>query len=204
MIKHGRFWFPSSDTHFKDRLNENGYYQEDTFIAGLEYCKQKRCFVDVGAHVGMWSVKAADVGFKTIYAYEPVIEHWKCYTRNLADIDCNVQLFNVMLGNGGVGKMEQFMAGNGGALKTVEGQGNTTIYRLDDIFPAEQPIDLMKLDVEGFEKNILEGGRELILRHKPVIVVEQKHNIDAIHYLKGLGAHFVKNVRKDYIFKWEK
>ncbi|RWD13572.1 MAG: FkbM family methyltransferase, partial [Mesorhizobium sp.] len=35
-------------------------------------------------------------------------------------------------------------------------------------------IDFLKIDVEGFEKPILEGGEQTIRRERPVIIIEQK------------------------------
>ena len=36
-------------------------------------------------------------------------------------------------------------------------------------------IDYIKIDVEGFEKKVLIGAKETILKYKPLIVIEQNH-----------------------------
>lgn len=46
------------------------------------------------------------------------------------------------------------------------------IARLDELIPHEQPISLIKIDVEGGEHGVLLGGRALISRQRPVIVFE--------------------------------
>lgn len=42
---------------------------------------------------------------------------------------------------------------------------------LDDVFPTES-IDLIKIDVEGFESEIFAGGRKVLARCKPIILAE--------------------------------
>lgn len=47
------------------------------------------------------------------------------------------------------------------------------IDTLDDILrKPEKPIGFLKIDVQGFEYNVLAGGLELIERHKPCIIFE--------------------------------
>lgn len=208
MIKHGRYFFPDSDTHFPERINENGFYQEDTFEAALKYCKATHCFMDIGAHIGLWTVKAIDSGFDRVIAFEPVLEHGECFKANTFPLNARIDLYDVILGNGGYGRMYNFLDGNTGALKVEfsdkPDNGFRPIHKLDDLLPEAPPqIDLLKIDVEGFEKQVLEGAKETILRCRPVIVVEQKSNREAIAYLQSLGAILQANVRRDYIFTWK-
>lgn len=48
------------------------------------------------------------------------------------------------------------------------------LYRLDDIVPAELPIALIKLDVEGGEEAVVRGGMEIIRRNRPLILFEHE------------------------------
>jgi FkbM family methyltransferase len=48
------------------------------------------------------------------------------------------------------------------------------LHTLDEIIPAELPIALIKLDVEGGEEAVLRGGVDLIQRHKPLILFEHE------------------------------
>jgi FkbM family methyltransferase len=206
MIKHGRFFFPDHDTHFKEMLNENGYYQEDTFMAALQHCKERRTFIDIGAHVGMWSIKANDVGFRRIIGFEPVPSHIECFLANKDQIEAELYFYDCILGNGGYGKMENFIEGNTGALRSlysdIPQKGYQLIEKLDEVLIGGLDIDLIKIDVEGFERQVLEGAKETLLRSKPVVVIEQKSNHEGIEYLKELGARLMGNVKRDYIFKW--
>ena len=48
---------------------------------------------------------------------------------------------------------------------------------LDDIWPPDLRLDILKIDVEGGEQMVLEGARETIIRWKPTVIFEH-----------GLGA----------------
>ena len=43
---------------------------------------------------------------------------------------------------------------------------------LDQVWHARERIDIIKLDIEGHETNFLEGGRETISAHRPVLLIE--------------------------------
>ena len=206
MIKHGRFYLPDTDSHFAQFLREDAYYQHEQFNAALKYVQSHDCFVDIGAHVGMWATMAVNAGFRRVIAFEPVKEHIECFTANVAELPADIELYDCMLGNGGYGKMEQFIEGNSGALRVHYSdspeEGYSAIQKLDHILAGFPAISLMKLDVEGFEKRVLEGAKEVLDRCRPVIIVEQKSNKDAIDYLKEIGFTLVDRVKRDYIFAW--
>ena len=70
---------------------------------------------------------------------------------------------------------------------------NVTLTKLNNFFPylSDKHIALIKIDIEGSEKNALEGGIELITNfHVPFILIEytpiflKEHNTDPINFLK--------------------
>ncbi|TIU67562.1 MAG: hypothetical protein E5W13_31365, partial [Mesorhizobium sp.] len=74
-------------------------------------------------------------------------------------------------------------------------------------------IDFLKIDVEGFEKPILEGGEQTIRREKPVIIIEQKPNGNAERYgrdrfaaldlLKAWGGKVKWEIGGDFLVEWK-
>jgi len=46
------------------------------------------------------------------------------------------------------------------------------VRRLDDVIPADIPIALIKIDVEGAEAAVLRGAARLLQRHQPVVIFE--------------------------------
>lgn len=51
---------------------------------------------------------------------------------------------------------------------------NARVMRLDDWLLEENPtrVDFVKLDVDGYEIDVLRGGRELFTRHRPLLLME--------------------------------
>ena len=56
----------------------------------------------------------------------------------------------------------------GGDVEVIE----VETARLDDVLPADQRIDLIKIDVEGAEYRVLLGARETLARWHPLVVFE--------------------------------
>lgn len=61
--------------------------------------------------------------------------------------------------------------------------------RLDDLIPADMPIDLIKIDVEGGELLVLRGAAGTLRRCKPVVIFEH-----------GLGASEMYGTTPEQVF----
>jgi hypothetical protein len=69
---------------------------------------------------------------------------------------------------------------------------------LDRIWHDRERIDIVKLDIEGHETKFLEGGRETISAHRPVLLIELNrvhHKIRGIDFdnaiLSLLPEHYI-------------
>lgn len=61
----------------------------------------------------------------------------------------------------------------GVSMSTESAQGDIAVPCVDlDSFLPNEPVCLMKIDVEGFELNVLQGAAQLIDRSRPVLYVE--------------------------------
>jgi hypothetical protein len=59
---------------------------------------------------------------------------------------------------------------------------------MDEVLPADLKVDLIKIDVEGGEMLVLEGARETLIKHRPVVLFE--HGLGASDYY-GAGPEQV-------------
>jgi FkbM family methyltransferase len=207
-------WLPDNDTHFANHLhkepllNGRGTYQWKKLNAAVEVLPfgQRGLAVDIGAHVGLWSHVLATM-FAEVVAFEPIPDHYACWARNCSEIE-NVQGYNMALSD---------TDGYLDIVKVAENSGNARVatssdkkestcrvraYALDN-FPLEEKIDFMKIDVEGWELQVLKGAEKTIRRDKPVMVVEQKPN-NAERYGQKRMAAVDLLVSWGYTIVWEK
>jgi len=70
--------------------------------------------------------------------------------------------------------------------ETVE-QIQVRVEKLDDILPADAPVKLIKIDVEGADLPVLKGAVKLLERQKPVTLFE--HGIGGSDFYGTLPEH---------------
>jgi FkbM family methyltransferase len=140
-------------------------------------------FVDIGANVGQHSLFMSSLGAR-VHAFEPFgqvreqfmrqirgngLDNISVHPVGLSNENTRLPFFAPTGTNAGIGS---FDAG------TVD-KGNVSIGELqlargDDYFPVQGigGIDLLKIDVEGYEKRVLDGLRETLQRERPIVVCE--------------------------------
>lgn len=141
---------------------------------------QTSTFVDVGANVGQHSLFMSR-HVDRVLAFEPNAE---VADRLQANIDFN-GITNINLVRAALGS-EQTEGRLGSGLENNSGSRSLTwsldpsrdivvpIVRADDVLEAYgvQRIDILKLDVEGYEKHVLMGMRACLRRDKPIMLFE--------------------------------
>ena len=203
---------PASDRHFSGylatapKVEGRRMYQPQHIDRSLTLCRGRRVAVDAGAHVGFWSYYLA-LGFAAVHAFEPGDLFAQCFSRNVRAK--HVVLHRVALGEEEASVQLETVAGNTGATHVLPGaSGAVRMRRLDD-YKLEN-LDLLKVDVEGYERRVLAGARETLGRCKPVVIVEQKdfasrygdERFAAADLLRSLGAEQLGQVVQDLIFGW--
>jgi len=123
--------------------------------------------IDIGAYIGDSSAWFTRAGFPTI-AFECQRDAFLCLTRNCPEC----MAFNFPVGNGEHVYINTQQAGNLGARSVAQAihSGTVATLRIDDL--AIEKVALIKIDVEGWEPNVLLGAVETIRRCKPLVLVE--------------------------------
>ncbi|MDC0975661.1 FkbM family methyltransferase [Alphaproteobacteria bacterium] len=145
--------------------------------------------LDIGANVGDIAVSALNSFSEAkVICFEPVQSTFEILSNRLAPYSERVYLHNYALSNS-TGQGEINITNFHGANSIMPqaklhqdynphvrelNKEPISLVRLDDVsnkFPARN-IDIMKIDVEGFELNVLNGGRKFITKHVDVIIIE--------------------------------
>lgn len=146
---------------------------------------QDGVLLDVGAHVGRWSIRMASRAARVL-AVEADPRTAKTLRRHLVmnDID-NVDVFEVAAWDrqAALTLADPNERTDGGGTRTVpdaEPNGHPTVMamRLDRYRPILQTLsklrrlDLIKIDVEGADIHVLQGLRGLLEKYRPAILLE--------------------------------
>ena len=209
---HG-YWFPDYETHFPRMLDKSlrntgitrYQWQSREFAASI--CDYKRKCIDIGANVGLWSCELVNY-FEHVITFEPVEEFLECLRKNVPKN--NYSIHQVALGRQ-ESLIEMIIDKNNSGHSHVDqstiGKGTIPLKTLDSYNFTE--IDLIKIDVEGYEEEILYGAEKTIKTNLPVLVVEQRdheykksmNELPSIKILENWGYKVMGTFNKDWVLK---
>ena len=138
--------------------------------------------LDIGANIGCTSILFGQLAAR-VTAFEPSPSTFQILQRNVAaSALTNIELRNVGLGAKAERLTLTFAPNNrSGAFVSnlTQASSGHTIENIDiaigDESVGPERIDFIKLDVEGFEMQVLTGLTGVIARDRPVLVTEMNH-----------------------------
>jgi FkbM family methyltransferase len=187
-----------------EQLHDYGAHQRSDLAFLLSLLRPGDTVVDVGAHVGTYTVPIAQtVGAAgRVIAVEAVEDHYVLLERNLERNGLTDRVHAVHALAGGVAK--SFLgasAGNSGSARFGDkGGGRKEKFpgvKVDDIAPSG--VALVKIDVEGMEAEVLRSARGLLHRDRPVVVFETGTGSDireVTDQFGGLDYSFLVNLHQ--------
>lgn len=135
-------------------------------------------FVDVGAHIGWFTVLAGHLVGPTgaVLAFEPFPASFERLRRNVSanGLD-HVRIEHVAVSSSAGELTVGVQAGSDSGSVTAgpgaaEGLETVHAQRLDDLVDDDVEVDLLKIDVEGHEAAVLAGGPSTLARTRAVLV----------------------------------
>ena len=232
-MKNIKGWqLPNWDNHYEAMLTEhNGtwLYQKEQRDFALSFVKDWNFALDIGGNIGFWSQDLCRK-FKSVTAFEPHPENLECYRENMKEFDNwhmeevalsdhqeeNAVLFSSPDESGNVSLLAHGVT-HGNSIRTLkEEQLNKTytdVKMLDD-YVSEfdgKDIGFIKVDCQEHEKEIVNGGLDLLSRHNAVLCLElpcrnpqeKQYHDDIVNVLSGVGYVRRGNKIKETIFtKW--
>jgi FkbM family methyltransferase len=171
---------PSLDQGVELALYQTGTYERGTIQLLHDFLQPGDTFLDVGANIGLMATIASRIvgPSGTVYAVEANPKTLPILSHNLSINGCdNTQVIPVAVSNeqGEATLYENWSVNRGGSSLLPQGdQTGITVpmERLDDLFASDTPVKLVKIDVEGFEPQVLAGGQAWFQQQKPVFIIE--------------------------------
>ncbi|MEH3147790.1 MAG: FkbM family methyltransferase [Methylobacterium frigidaeris] len=211
----GDFFFPDQEKHFQKFASNIQEYQKEQREYAFGFVDDWSCAIDVGANVGIFSRDFA-TRFKKVVAIEPLRDNVECLSKNVpSNVEvlsfaagdregrCDIVLTNKTLGNAHIADT----SGTGQGQTDTKNQNTESVdIRTIDSLNLES-VGLIKIDVQGAELMVLRGAVETIKRCRPVLMIEEKAQGDAIrllaeagNMLESLGMTPMNRVGADRIF----
>lgn len=132
--------------------------------------------LDIGANIGNHTLFFCnELNVQKVYCFEPVQETFSILARNikLNNLEKRVVLNSFALGeNAGKGSIQGYNIYNIGATSLQHDENGMLEIKSLDSLDIQEPITLIKIDVEGMEKEVIKGGVETIKKNYPYIMVE--------------------------------
>ena len=167
---------------------------EKDFFQFLKLIPANTSVLDIGANIGIMTVHIArTIKGVTVYSFEPMPNNIAALKRIIHYFKLtNVQLREVALGNT-EGEVEMVMP----VISNVRMQGLSHVVhdsitefnegekfkvpllmldKMEELMNAQKRVSAIKIDVENFEFFVLDGAKNLITKHKPIVYAELWEN----------------------------
>lgn len=124
---------------------------------------------DIGAFIGDSARMMIDYGCR-VWAFEPFQDAFFCLVHNCPEAQC----FQYPMGNGDAVALNYIdIRGYNFGMRYVERTNEPDAFKSVKLDALTLPLpDFIKIDVEGYEVEVLRGAKETILRKRPAMFIE--------------------------------
>lgn len=217
------FWLqidPVKDKGVERSIYYTGTYEKGALAIMKQLLRKGDLFVDVGANIGLMSIYASELVGNTgqVRAFEPNPETAGILEENISlnKID-NIESFRFAVGKSpGKALIYDRWDSNRGSASLIKPEEDAESHEVEiiklseffrkDIINGKLP-RLIKLDIEGFELEALEGALDLLNSpHPPMLMVECSENrentfgntTDPLYdFLRGLAQYKIFKGKKE-------
>jgi FkbM family methyltransferase len=195
----------------------NRVHEKNTTELFRKVLRPGSTFLDLGANIGYFSLLAARlVGKKgRVYSFEPEPRNFRYLTKNIQINNYAHATLEPKAVSDSPGQVKLYICPYDSGHHTINQPEGIRSYRqgydyqqeeyvevdkvcLDEYFP-DQPVDVIKMDVEGAELLALTGMDRLIRRQKSLRMFVEFFPL-LIREMGGLPEEFIRRLRQDYGF----
>lgn len=216
-----KFHTPNETTRWRA---ETAFTKEVVTVNWIKSMKKGSVLYDIGANIGVYSVIAGSLGMD-VYAFEPEADNHAMLLKNLELNRLNTNAYCVAVSD--VPSIGNLYVNSGGAGQACHSFGEDVSPELtptrhsskqgcisltvDQLLEMGLPTpDYVKIDVDGFEKKVIDGAKNTISKYHPQLLIEInpeiKEHREILDYLDKEGYSYSeeqveKARRKDGPFK---
>lgn len=201
--KVNNFWVPKNDLHFDEWKAGKPFTQNKCLLKFIDYCtgknKKFNHILDIGAWVGTWSMAMNKFCGKVV-AFEPDALHYECLVKNVSD-----DIKTHQLAIGAEEKLISLSEDDFTQSKRILGEGTIPMITIDSL--QLNDVDLIKIDVEGYEMEVLKGAvntldsvRYLMIELNNNTKKYGSSNIEIETHIKTLGFKILMDHWPDKVF----
>lgn len=231
------------DDLISNSINAQGFWEPHLWYFYKEFIKPNYTIIDGGANLGFHSIQFAKLANKgNIYCFEPQPLIYNLLSTNslLNGYSDIIKQYRLGLGDKLNQQLkmtplkEQFFSencinyGGRGLTDANEGEEEVHLTTIDNLNLSK--LDLIKLDVQGFEMNALKGGEKTIKNNYPLMFIENypdseqdqkvidlvkewgyevyrlqiSHNEDCIMVYPSKHQEEIKFIETQHQIKWKK
>jgi FkbM family methyltransferase len=156
----------------------DGTYEEEWIVISQKLVNNK-IFIDIGANIGIYSISLSKIATK-IYSFEPEINNYKAFKKNVERNKIkNILVYKKAVGSKNKRGLKLYISSQDTgwhslAYKTSDNIQTVSGITLDTFVDKSKisEVGLIKIDVEGLEKEVLIGSQKVIKKFNPCIIIE--------------------------------
>lgn len=159
-----------------------GLYDTNEMLFILHFLREEDTFVDVGANIGAYTILASGVAGAKSIAYEPIPSTFANLVRNVNYNNLQTKAQTV---NCGVGDKEGniLFTNSLDAINHVLYEDNyagstikVPVDSLDNML-SEELVHVLKIDVEGYEANVINGASQVLKKPELRVVIMETNGL---------------------------
>ncbi len=160
-------------------------YEQSSFEFFKKHAKQGGTTLDIGAHIGLYSIFFAKLTKGKVYSFEPTPSTVDVLRKTIQINNCekNVTVIQAAVAenqgvatfysnNIDVSQSNSLVDGDWGEASKREGSYDVDVLTIDYFrLRNDLTINILKIDAEGVELNVLRGAKETFLQDRPIAIL---------------------------------
>ncbi|HDG98741.1 MAG TPA: FkbM family methyltransferase [Desulfobacterales bacterium] len=190
-VKAQTFWGEEMNVWLPEPVSKSiwrhGYFEEDVCLAMLYYLERGMTFIDVGAHIGFFTLLGSYLVGREgkVLSFEPTPSTYRLLKKNVANCP-NVCVYNcaafseetnIKFYDYGLEKSSYnsaFGIRMRGYSPKMQNEITVMARKVDNVVKEEEcrEVNFIKIDAESSEMHVLSGLTETIREYRPYIIIE--------------------------------